>query len=92
MSVINDEMLIINFDENENSTILYYSDENNNIYTRGFIHKGSSKIGAGGIVAIILACIAVMAALIITYFCCKKVNKIVKADETKESTVLQLKN
>ena len=90
MSVIDDEILIIHFDENENNTILYYSDENKNLFTRGFRNSKSGKIGAGGIVAIIFACAAIIAALILTYLCCKKD----KAGEieNKESTILNLKN
>ena len=89
ISVIEDEILLIHFDEN--TTILYYPDENNNIYTRTFIHNKSNKIGAGGIVAIILACIAVIAALLlILIFCRKKEKK--DENNTKESVILQLKN
>ena len=90
MSVIEDEILVIHFDKNDNSSILYYSDEDKNIYARGFIHNKSGKIGAGGIVAIILACIAALAALIITHFCFKKENK--GMPEKNGSTILYLKN
>ena len=90
MSVIGDEILIIHFDENENNTILYYSDENNNMFTRGFRNSKSGKIGAGGIFAIILACAAIIAALILTYLCCKKDKE--GKTETMESTILGLKN
>ena len=88
MSVIEDEILMIYFDENENSTILYYSGENKNINTKLFIQNKNGKIGAGGIVAIILPCIAVMAALIIVYFYCKKE----KVEKNDVSTILRLKN
>ena len=83
-------ILIIRFDENENNTIFYHSEENKNIYTRGFRLSKSGKIGAGGIFAIIFACAAIIAALILTYLCCKKD----KAGEieNKESTILNLKN
>jgi len=90
MSVIEDEILMIHFDENENSTILYYSGENKNINAGLFIQKKNGKIGTGGIVAIILSCIAVMAALIIVYFYCKKENK--EVDMTMESSKLKLQN
>ena len=89
MSVIEDEILIIRFDENENNTILYYSDENINIYTRRFIHSKSGKIGAGGIVAIIFACIAAIAALIIIHYCLKKEGK--EMLEKRDSTIFKLK-
>ena len=49
-------------------------------------------VGAGRIVAIILACIAVIAALILTHFCFKKVNKKENVEEARESTILKLKN
>ena len=89
ISVVEDEILLIHFDES--TTILYYPDENNNIYNRTFIHNKSNKIGAGGIVTIILACIAVIAALLlILIFCRKKEKK--DENNTKESVVLQLKN
>jgi hypothetical protein len=89
MSVIEDEILMIYFDENENSTILYYSGENKNINTKLFIQNNKNgKIGAGGIVAIILACIAVIIALIIVYFYCKRE----KVKINNESTILRLKN
>ncbi len=55
-----------------------------------FIQKKNGKIGTGGIVAIILSCIAVMAALIIVYFYCKKENK--EVDMTMESSKLKLQN
>ena len=88
MSVIDDEILIIRFDENANNTILYNTDENKYIYNRRFIHSKSGKLGAGGIVAIILACVAVVAALTLTYFCIKKEDKGMK--ENKTSTILNL--
>ena len=50
--------------------------------------KKNGKIGAGGIVAIILACIAVIIALIIVYFYCKRE----KVKINNESTILRLKN
>ena len=88
MSVIEDEILIIHFDENDNNTILYFSDENKNTYSRRFILSKSGNIGAGGIVAIILACVAAITALILTYFYFKKENK--GNSEGTESTVLHL--
>ena len=90
MSVIDDEVLIIRFDENANSTIINYNDENKNTYIRRFIHNKGGKLGAGGIVAIILASVAVVAALALTYFCFKKGDK--GMQETTTSTVLNLRN
>ena len=68
MSVIEDEILMIHFDENENSTILYYSGENKNINAGLFTQKKNGKIGTGGIVAIILSCIAVISSIIFFRF------------------------
>ena len=88
MSVIEDEILIIKFDENENSTILYYSDTAKPKYAIRFFSNKSGNIGAGGIIAIILACFATVAALIFTYKCFKRKNEVV---QTQESTMMQLK-
>ena len=52
------------------------------------MHSKGGKLGAGGIVAIILACVAVVAALTLTYFCIKKEDKGMK--ENKTSTILNL--
>ena len=60
------------------------------MFTRGFRNSKSGKIGAGGIFAIILACAAIIAALILTYLCCKKDKE--GKTETMESTILGLKN
>ena len=90
MSVIKDEILVIHFDENDNSSLLYYSNENKNLYARRYIHNKNGKIGAGGIVAIILACSAAIAAVIISHFYCKKVKE--GMQDNTGSTILHLKN
>ena len=89
MSVIEDEILIIKFGENENSTILYYSDETENRYSIKFFNNKSGGIGAGGIIAIILACLAAVAAFIAVYCCMKKESK--KPKSIQESTMSKLK-
>ena len=88
MSVIGDEVLIIRFDENANSTIIDYSDENTTTYNRWFNCSKSSGLGTGSIVAIILACVAAVAALTLTIFCIKKGDKGMKENMT--STNLNL--
>ena len=81
ISVIEDEILIIKFDENENSTILYYSDETKSKYSVRFFNNKVGNIGAGGIIAIILACLAVVAAVIISFKCLRKENKVGSTQE-----------
>ena len=88
MSVIEDEILIIKFGENENSTILYYSDTAKPKYAIRFFSNKSGNIGAGGIIAIILACFAAVAALIIAFKCLRKEGK---HEQIQESTIAQLK-
>ena len=91
MSVIEDEILIIKFREGENTTILYYTDtdETKTRYSLRFFNSKSGGIGAGGIVAIILACLAAIAALIAAYYCMKKESK--KPKSIQESTMSKLK-
>jgi hypothetical protein len=91
MSVIEDEILIIKFGEGENTTILYYidTDETKTRYSLKFFNSKSGGIGAGGIVAIILACLAAIAALIAAYYCMKKESK--KPKSIQESTMSNLK-
>ena len=88
MSVIEDEILMIKFGENENTTILYYADETKTKYSIVFFNNKNRSIGAGGIIAIILACLAAVAALIITFKCFK-----IKEEPTKiqESTIENFK-
>ena len=91
MSVIEDEILIIKFGEGENTTILYYTDtdETKTRYSLKFFNSKSGGIGAGGIVAIILACLAAIAALIAANYCMKKESK--KPKSIQESTMSKLK-
>ena len=88
MSVIEDEILIIKFGENENSTIWYYSDTAKPKYGIRFFSNKNGSIGVGGIIAIILSCLAVVATLIITFKCLKKEGK---KEQIQESTIIQLK-
>ena len=88
MSVIKDEILIIKFGESENSTILYYSDTAKPKYGIRLFSNKNGSIGVGGIIAIILACLTVVAALIITLKCLKKEGNHV---QNQESTITQLK-
>ena len=90
MSVIEDETLIIRFGENENNKILYYSDENTKKYSIKFFNNKSGNIGAGGIIAIILACLFAVAALIFSYNCLRKGDTPPKSFQ--ESTIVNLNN
>ena len=72
MSVIEAEILIIKFGEKENSTVLYYPDENKNKYSIRFFSNKNGSIGVRGIMAIILACLATIAALILSFRCLKR--------------------
>ena len=75
MSVVEKETLIIRFGENENSEILYYTNETKNIYSIRFFNNKGGSLGAGAIVAIILSCLVAVAAVIISYYFIKKGNK-----------------
>ena len=88
MSIIGNETLIIRFGANENSTILYYTDETKNGYSVRFFNNKGGSIGAGGVVAIVLACLAAVAALIISFMCFRKASQL---ESTQESTTMQLK-
>ena len=103
ISIIEDEILIINLDKNENSTILFISNENENQkenedekenesennYPIRSINNKSGNIGAGRIIGIIIACLAALAVVIISIICIKKRNK--QNDSVKqESTIVNL--
>ena len=88
MSVIDNEILLITFSEKDNTTIYYYSEENKNIYTRGFNSNKKGKIGTGGIIGIIFACLAVVAA-IITFICFKKANN-KSQNQNSDNTIANL--
>ena len=75
MSVVEKETLIIRFGENENSEILYYTNETKNRYSIRFFNNKGGSLGAGAIVAIILSCLVAVAAVIISYYFIKKGNK-----------------
>ena len=88
MSVVEKETLIIRFAENENSEILYYTNETKNRYSVRFFNNKGGGIGAGGVVAIVLACLAAVAALIISFMCFRKASQL---ESSQESTIMQLK-
>ena len=103
ISVIENEILLIDFGENENTLIIYSPDENENTqtiyssdenenknnYSMKSINKKSGKIGVGPIIAIILPCLVAVAAVIIFIIYFKKRNK--QIDSAPDSTVANLK-
>jgi hypothetical protein len=104
ISVIEDEILIIKFGENESSSIIYYlysdeneksstiyysdSGENENNYSIRSTNKKTGNLGAGPIIGIILACLVAVAAVIIFIIYFKKRNK--REEPVPESTVTNL--
>ena len=88
MAFIDDEMLILNFDENENST-MYFEDENNKYLGIKFFNKNEG-LNAGGIVAIILVIILVLAAFIAVFICLRKPRETKVL--TSESTIVKIKS
>jgi hypothetical protein len=103
ISVIENEILLIDFGENENTLIIYSPDENENTqtiyssdenenktnYSMKSINKKSGKIGVGAIIAIVLACLVAVAAVIIFIIYFKKRDK--QIDSAPDSTVANLK-
>ena len=104
ISVIEDEILIIKFGENETSSIIYYLDsdeneksstiyysdsgENENNYSIRSAYKKGGNLGVGPIIGIILACLVAVAAVIIFIIYFKKRNK--REEPVPESTVANL--
>ena len=87
ISYIDDEILLINFDEGAKSNISF---ESTNIYRRyGFSNK-SGSLNAGGIIAIILAIIVAIIALIAAFIFLRKDNTKIK--NRGESVIVALKN
>ena len=87
-SFIEKEALFIQIDPNENGTILYNSDDNKNNFSVRSINKKSGNIGVGAIIAIILACLAAVAVIIISYIYFKKRKN--QLQPAPESTVANL--
>ena len=101
-SVIEDEILIIRFGENEKRTILFYSDsnsdsdsdsvsdedENNYNYPIKSKYNKSGGLGGGAIVGIILACLAAAAAVVISIIYLRKRTK--REEPVPESTIANL--
>ena len=83
VSFIDNDVLLINFDENVTSEIIFSS----NSYR--YRNKDTNGISAGAIVAIVLSIIAILVALFIFIFLFRK-DKLAK-DNTQESTVANLK-
>ena len=90
ISIIEDGILLINFDINskQNSSKLSLEEESQTKSSR-FYNNKSNGISAGSIVAIILASLVALASIIgITVYCKKRPNKIT----SNESTVKSLQN
>ncbi len=87
ISYIDDEILLINFDEGAKSNISF---ESTNIYRRYSISNKSGSLNAGGIIAIILAIIVAIIALIAAFIFLRKDNTKIK--NRGESVIVALKN
>ena len=89
MSFIKNEILLISFDKDEDGYLVYNTSENKKSFPRLFFSKKNGKINTGGIVAIILAFVAVVVFLLFTFKCLrKKKNEI---QNKTESTIISLK-
>ena len=101
-SVIEDEILIIRFGENEKRTILFYSDSNSDSDSDSVLDEDENKynypikskynksggLGGGAIVGIILACLAAAAAVVISIIYLRKRTK--REEPVPESTIANL--
>ena len=88
MSIIEEGILLVNFGNNTNgSQAVYYPDSDSEISGARYHFKKSKGIGAGGIVAIVLASVAVLAALIGTIYYLRKSPKNTNNNETTEFAI-----
>jgi len=90
ISIYEDEILVINFDNGANSSITF---ENENKYNRYRFISKTRSLNAGGIVAIILVMIAVVIALFfaIIFLRKKDTNRVERSNEG-ESSIMKLSN
>jgi hypothetical protein len=88
MSIIEEGILLVNFGNNTNgSQAIYYPDSDSEVSGARYHFKKSKGIGAGGIVAIVLASVAVLAALIGTIYYLRKSPKNKNNNETTEFAI-----
>ena len=85
LSLIDDEILLINFDNNDNSTINFEMSEKYYFVNRS--KKG--KINAGNIVAIIIPILFVIAITIITIICLRRRRKPIRSEDNSTATNLK---
>ena len=88
LSFIIDEILIIIFDNDDNSTISFEATEK--IYNKFDYSKKKGNLSAGAIAAIVLALVFAIVSVIVAYICLKK-DKYVE-DKERDSTVCEFKN
>ena len=72
MSIIENEILLISFDENANSNILFESSSNTVPNHRYFFSRSNGNLNIGAIVAIILCIILVLVTFVVVYICLNK--------------------
>ena len=86
ISIIEDEILIVHFDNGVNSNITY---EVGHLYRRFVVSKDGKNLSTGAILAIILVIIAVIAALIATFIFLRR--KDINQKIISESAIMNLK-
>ncbi len=90
MAIIDDEILILNFDENENSNILF-SKEKSEISNLIFLRKRKDKNNVLIIIVIVIVIIVVLASIIATIFIFLRKQK-QKKGTFEESSILKVKS
>ena len=89
ISFIDDDILLVNFDEGDNSELIL--ETNSTSYSKKghyYRYKKNKGINAGGIVAIILACLVAIISVIAVMAFCKKTNT--NKHDIEESTVVNI--
>ena len=90
ISIYEDEILVINFNNRTNSSITF---ENENKYRRYYFNNKKENLSSGGIVAIILVMIAVIISLIFSFtFLRRNETNRVKRSNQSESSLMKLAN
>lgn len=90
MTIIDDEILILNFDENENSNILF-SKEKSEISNNKFFRKSKDKNNVLIVIVVVIVIIVVLAAIIATIFIFLRKQK-QKKGTFEESSILKVKS
>jgi len=88
MSIIENEILLISFDNNANSTIIFETSTKEKSYRKYFYSRSNGNLNTGAIIAIILGILEAIVALVVAYVCINK-GKLKDGDHT-ESTIIQL--